>query len=302
VQIKNTLLEQWENKLSDQTPNYFLINVAQNELASIQQFFHENGLISQGLFPVIRGRIEKINDIAIDKLFPNPEQRDNALRRELNLSSTETLPISNQLIAGKWHDATGNDKLTVSIEQGVANRLGLKLSDTLEISIADKNIHAQITSIRSLEWDSFQPNFYLLFKPEALAEFLPTYMSSFYLKPGNSKIIVALLKNYPATTVLDLNALIRQIQSTLSQLVILLEYLFMFLLASSIFVMLASYLSSQDERNKTKKLMTILGANRRFITQCQNYELTGILLAILIMTGIGSSILNFILDYYFFNV
>ncbi|MBF0266478.1 MAG: hypothetical protein HQL46_14530 [Gammaproteobacteria bacterium] len=301
IQIKSTLIKQWENKLSDQTPNYFVINISETELSSMQDFFKKHHLISQGLFPVVRGRIEKINNEAIAVRYPDPEQRDNSLRRDLNLSWHKQLPASNRLISGQWHGKTDNNKLTVSIEQGVAKRLGLKLNDKLELSIADKMISAQITSIRSLEWDSFQPNFYLIFSPGDLNNFSPTYMSSFYLKQGNASIIVELLQNFPAATVLDLNSLIRQIQSTLNQLVILLQYLFVFLLASSLFVILSSLLSSHDERSKSKKLMTILGAKSSFISRCQSYEYMGIIIATLIMAGFGSIILNIILDYYFFN-
>ena len=83
---------------------------------------------------------------------------------ELNLTWLADLPAHNPLLAGSWPPKVGE----VSMDQGIAGRLKIKLGDTLTFSGDTQSFSAKVTSLRQVDWESLKPNFYFIFPPGAL--------------------------------------------------------------------------------------------------------------------------------------
>jgi putative ABC transport system permease protein len=215
------------------------------------------------------------------------EQDNNALHRDLNLTWSAELPEDNRIVAGNWMMAVTDAGIPVSVEAKLAERLGLKLGDELEFLIAGQALGAQITSLRSVEWDSFRPNFYMIFPPGTLDRFPGSAMTSFYLAPGQQPVLQRMVARFPAVTVLDVGALLGEVRRIFEQVTLAVEYILVFVLLASFAVLFAVLAASHDERIREGALLRALGAGRRQVRSghLAEFALLGLLAGLLAAAG-----------------
>ena len=173
--IRTDLISRWQTKLPDKAPNHFVINIQPYEVNGLKQVLLDNKITTENIYPMVRGRISQINDIPVMQALSEEAQQDPSLKRELNLSWTQQLQENNKITQGRWWTTDNKHQAVISIEQGLADRLGIQLFDRLSFQIADREITAQVISLRSVQWDSFQPNFFIQF-PEGVLETYPTQL------------------------------------------------------------------------------------------------------------------------------
>jgi putative ABC transport system permease protein len=186
---------------------------------------------------VVRGRLVKINDVAVQQIVSKDSQGERATHRDLSLTWTQQLPKDNKTVAGQWPVA---EKGKVSIEQKLAKSLQVKLGDKLTFTLGSQQIHAQVSHIRSVRWDTMKPNFYMVFSPETLTGFATTYITSFYLAVENKNLLNQLVKKFPAITILEVDTLLKQFKSILTQLTAAINYLLYFALLAGFTVLFAA--------------------------------------------------------------
>ncbi len=260
--IRTDLLDNWQERLPEGTPNYFLINIQSNEINSVSQFVKSNLNTDAVFYPMIRGRLVKIND---QDVIPDDYAEPKAQRlsaREFNLSWSDTLPPDNEIIAGEWWTDAKNDNV-FSVEEGIAETLGIRMNDILTYRVAGNDITGKVVNMRKLEWDSFNVNFFVIASPETLKDAPTTYITSFYL-PGDKRYLLAdLVRSFPSTTVIDVDAVLTQVRRIMYQVIDTIEYVFAFTLLSGIVVLLAALKGVQDERIRESALLFALGARHR---------------------------------------
>jgi putative ABC transport system permease protein len=259
--LRTTLIEDWQLQLPAETPNHFFLNVAPVEKDAVLDLMHTEGVESQFLFPMVRARLTHINGVE-----PTDEvkQRAEMLRREANLSWTETLNDDNKIIEGKWWDEWQEPGVYgISVEAQAAEELGVSLGDDLTFSVGGLMLDARVASIRTLKWDSMNPNFYFLMSPGALENFSPTYLTSVYLDPDNKLFINKLLEQFPTIVVIEMDRVIAQIQSIVSQVSAGIELMLWLVLLGGFMVMWAAVSATMDERKQETALLRALGSSRR---------------------------------------
>lgn len=279
--LRSELLANWSVQLPDDVPNHFAFNVIPAEKDQLSQFFTQQGIPELTLYPMVRGRLTKINGIDINaELFPEkdetpPNRSRNGVNRELNLSWSQVLPEDNKIVAGQWWSESNVDDgqtgvARVSVEEGLAERLGINLYDELEFDIAGQGLLAEVVSLRSVVWESFTPNFYMLFSEGALEAYPSTFITSFRLAQQDRQTLMALVKAFPSVTVLEVDALIEQLESILMQVTTLVELMLLFVLLAGLCVLLAIIQNNLGERLREGALMRALGASHRYL-QTINY-------------------------------
>lgn len=270
--VRTDLIEQWQNKLPANTPNHFIINIQSYELNGVRDFFTQNKLQSENFYPMSRGRIITLNNQDITEAISEQARNDESLRRELNLSWTDKLPENNKIIDGRWWQHQDTGQMLISVEEGLAKRLGIKLNDSLGFQIGDQKIDATVISIRSVQWDSFQPNFYVIFPPQTLEHLPASYITSFYMPLTEKHILNQLVKNFSGITVVEIDAIMRQVKQVLDQASLAVEYVMLFVIAASLIVLVASIYFNLDERMHSAIIMRTLGARNHFIRSSQIAE------------------------------
>lgn len=283
--LRTDLLASWQTQLPEDAPNQFAINILPHERAPMAEFLRAQGIHSAPVYPVVRGRMTAIDGVPVRTAVSKEEQDNNALHRELNLTWSAELPEGNRIITGTWFGASATAQ--VSVEEKLAQRLGIGIGDELEFLIAGETLNARVTSLRSVEWDSFRPNFYMIFPPGLLERFPSSAMTSFYLPPGEQGFLQQLLERFPAVTVLDVGALLAEVRRIFGQVTLAVEYILMFVLLASFTVLFAVLAASHDERIQEGALLRALGASRRQVRSghIAEFALLGLLAGVLAAFG-----------------
>ncbi len=285
--IRTDLFDRWQAQLPDDAPNHFVINIQTYETEKVNAFFRQNSIENEGLYPMVRGRITHINNVSINDANTDKSKLDESLKRELNLSWGQTIQKNNKLIKGDWWKESDTGKPYISVEQGLARRLAVDIGDELTFSIADRSINATIRSIRSVQWESFQPNFYIIFPQKTIEQFPVTYISSFYIDAEKNKILNQLVKQFPTLTVLEIDEIMQQVRSIMQQVSMAIEYVMLFVLLAGTMVLIASMQSSMDHRNHNAVIMRTLGASSAYLRRAlfSEFTLLGLFAGILAVTG-----------------
>jgi putative ABC transport system permease protein len=266
--VRNDLLQDWQKNLPQDSANYFAMNIQGYQIDRYQQDLENAGFTVSTAFPMVPGRLTVINDIAVKD--DAEYSQDRALQRDLVLSGGKELPIGNIITEGRWF--TQDSIAEVSIAEGLAQRLKLKLGDQLIFDIGGQEVSASIASVRKVDWGSMKPNFYILFSGDVLEQLPLNYLTSFYVPVENSKQLTPIIRTYPGITLLDMSQVLIQVQNLLGQVTLAVEYLLILVLLAGILVLLAALHSSLDDRLQQGAVLRTLGAKRQQLQLMQWYE------------------------------
>lgn len=273
--VRNDVLNAWRKSLPPDAPNQFLVNISPDRANELKQFFVDHGIKQPELVPMMRARLVKINDTLSQDLKPKNDQGRGFLDREANLSWSRDLPEGNKLIVGDWwHDNDDQSVAKVSVEKTIAQSFGLKLGDTMTYDVGGQEITAVVSSIREVRWDSFKPNFFVMFSPGVLDKVIGTYISSVHIDPSQHSIMSAFYKQFPEISAIDIDALILQIRNVMDSATLAIQYVFLFSLLAGIAVLLAAIQATRDERRYESAMLRTLGASRRVVLQGVAAEFT----------------------------
>jgi putative ABC transport system permease protein len=269
---RNDLIDGWRKSTPPDAPNQFVIDIQPDQRAGVLDLMKQQGYPDLSLAPMVRGRL-----IAIAGRKVNPDDyKDNETQRlvdrEFNLSYTTVLAPDNRVVSGKWF---GDDRAPqISLEQGMAKRLHVKVGDQMRFDVAGQLIDAPVTSIRTLDWGTFRVNFFAVLPPPALADFPATFITAFRLPTGaaGQATIDALVHRYPNLTVIDTGQIIAQMQRILDQVIGAVQFLFIFTLAAGVLVLYAALAGTRDERTREAALLRALGASQAQIRAVQVTE------------------------------
>lgn len=280
------LVERWRNQLPADTPNQFVINIQPWEVQAVGDFLQQQS-VDHTLYPMIRGRVTGINNTSPEQALSAQQMEHNALHRELNLSWSAERPPHNPLLQGQWW-TTPPPQPEISLEQEFAETLGLGLGDQMTFELAGQQISATISSIRKVEWRSFKPNFYVIFSPGALENYPQTYITSFRLESTDSGISRALLKQFPALTLIDVGQWIEQANNLINQLIQASTIVLGLTLGAGILLVQLLLHQELEQRRHENALLQVLGS-----TPAQTLRLDLLEFALLgLLSGLMAALLS----------
>lgn len=288
VQVRGDLLITWQDQLPEDTPNYFAINIQPGERDAFEQAVAPRVDTQSTLYPMVRGRITEINGQAPRDAVPADARGDNSLRRELNLTWQSELPEGNQVVAGQWFtpasepegwmsevDATpssDSETVPISVEDGLAERLGLGLGDEITFAVGSDSITTRIESLRSLNWDSFNPNFFVIFPPGVLESFGHSFITAFHLPDEEQGLVRELVSDFPGVSLLNVDAILGQVRDVLTQVTRAVELVLILVLLAGVSVLYAALTASRPVRAHESGLLRVFGAGNRMISRVQGAE------------------------------
>ncbi|EXF45781.1 permease [Pseudomonas sp. BAY1663] len=301
--LRGELLDTWQDQLPDDAPNHFVLNVLPAEKDAFAERIAALSDHAAPLYPVVPGRLVAINGEPVRQLVSKDSQGERAIRRDLSLTWAAELPKDNRLAAGQWWNARGQTELPgVSVEAELAESLGLKLGDQLRFSVGGLDREALVSSLREVNWDSFQPNFYMIFEPGTLQDMPATYMTSFHLPPGKDRELVELARAFPSVTLLQVEALLAQLRSILAQVSLAVEYVLLFVLAAGLAVLFAGLQATLDERIRQGALLRALGAERLLLLKARRAEFGLLGAASGLLAALGCELVSALLYHYAFDL
>ncbi len=302
--VRTDILSEWRRTLPADAPNYFLINIEPEKWPAIRQFFLEEVGKAPDFLPFLRGKVVRINDRPITEFKLESARGQNFLRQETNLTWTHELPESNKIEAGTWWGEDYDGAIQVSLDGRLARSLGVGVGDTISFNVGGEEFDAPITSLRSIEWDSMAPNFYVMLSPGAVRDLPQTYIASTFIAREQRMMLNRFVREFPSVTVFDLEVILTQVRMVIDRASLAVQYVFLFTLLAGVMVLLAAIQATHDERRFESALLHTLGARRSKILQGIAVEFTVLgslagVLAALGATGVGYVLASqvFNLDY-----
>jgi putative ABC transport system permease protein len=302
VLLRTDLVDSWRQATPKDAPNRFVINVQPEQAQAFRDRLRSGGVSRYDWFPMIRGRLTAVNDAPV-KVDDYPDERARRLvDREFNLSHAADLPAHNLVVAGRW---IRDERDAVSVEEGLAQTLGLKLGDTLHFDVGGTPAQGRITSLRKVDWSSMRVNFFVMFPSAAMADVPLSYIAAFRAPEGPGGAAAfdnALVRDFPNITAIDVSASIAQIQRVLDQVIQAIEFLFGFTLAAGLVVLFAAVTATREARSREFAVMRALGASGKLLAQVQRAELLGVgalagVLASLAAMAVGWALARYVFEF-----
>ncbi|PIM82567.1 putative ABC transporter permease subunit YbbP [Raoultella planticola] len=274
--LRGDLLDRWQQQLPPESPNYFLINIAPEQVAAVKTFLAGHHVTATEFYPIVRARLTQINGQAAEN------NKDEALNRELNLTWRSERPDHNPLVAGSWPPKAGE----VSIEEGLAQRLGVKPGDSVTFTGDTQDFSAKVSSVRKVDWESLRPNFFFIFPPGALDGQPQSWLTSFRWDNGNT-LLTQLNREFPTVSLLDIGAILRQVGQVLTQVSRALEVMVVLVTACGILLLLAQVQVGMRQRYQELVVWRTLGAGKSLLrtTLWAEFALLGVVSGVVAAIG-----------------
>ncbi len=300
-QVKDQLLQDWEMQLPDEKPNYFLVNIPTQQAKPLTEFLKQNQIPTSTAYALVRTRLIAINQQDIKTINFSSERAENLINHVFNMSFSDDVPADNLIIDGQWFADQG-DPQGFSVEKGMAEALDLTLGDRLRFSIEGAEFEANVTSIRSVVWENFQPNFYILAPPYMLESKPQTWLLSAFINQQQRSILKPLLQKFPTITLMDISELMGRIKGIIKRASMALQFFFAFAAFSAIIVLLSALNTTNKLREIEIALLQALGANKKQKLSSQIFEF--VLMGALVggFAALFSSLTGWIVGNLFFNL
>jgi len=289
--VRTDLLEGWQDTLDENAPNNFLINIQPQERASIAGIFQTAGVAAPAFVPMVRARMQTINDEDV-KTREYPDERGKWMaNREQNLTWSAGLSASNEIVKGEWWTADYAGEALVSLEEEAAAELGVDIGDKMQFIVAGQEISLTVSSLRTINWNSFQPNFFMVLSPGALDGYPSTFVASLNIEDRQKDVLLNLVRKHPTVSVIDINTILEQVKSIIDKATLAVQAVFIFTLAAGIAVLFAAVQSTIDERRFESAMLRALGVRRRTVLAGVLTEFAALGFAAGLLASAGASIL-----------
>ena len=287
IAVRQELFAQWNNQLPPETPNHFAINIQPPQAEPFAAALQRLDIDYDAIYPLVRGRLIELNGEPIRQAISKEADDHNALRRELNLTWSEEVPEGNEVLSGHWWQGTPQRNNVISVESQLAGQLGIEIGDRLGFLIGGERFAAEVVNLRSVEWESFRPNFYIIFPPGMLEDYPATYMTSFHLPDEQRRLLPELLREFPSVTLLDVDYVLAEVRRLFDQGSRAITAILVLILASGAVLMVATVIASAGQRLQQNALLRAMGASSRSLRRAQFAEFLslGFLAGLLAWTG-----------------
>lgn len=299
--VRTDLMSTWQQSIPAEAPNQFVVNIQPDQREGVTQAFKQQALTPPELSPMIRARLTAINGQPVQPEQYQDEHARRLTEREFNVSWRQQPPAWNQITAGQWW-APNTNTPQFSIEEGIAQTLNINMGDTLTFDIAGTPFQAPVTSLRKVNWDSFQVNFFVI-APESWIKDQPaSYITSFYLPPGKNSAIDHIIARYPNLTFIDVSIILNEVRSMIEKMSAAIEAMFLLSLLAGILVLWTSLTSTRDERLYDAALMRTLGASHQQLRAIMLTELIWLGGLAGLLAGTGAMLLGSMATVKLFNL
>lgn len=271
--IRGDLLATWQGSMPADAPNRFIINIQPEQREALASELRKQG-IEADLLPMVRARLVRIGGQTVSPAsYPEDERAQRLIEREFNLSWRSDLPDGNRVVVGQWFGSDESGQALASVEEGLAKTLGIRMGDELAFVVAGVEKTLRVSSLRKLSWDSMRVNFFVLAPPGVIEDAPASYITSFHLPSEGAAAMADLVKRFPNLTLIDVDAVVRQLQSVIGQVARAIQFVFVFALLAGGIVLYSAMLTAFDERRYELAVMRALGAQRQQLVQAMRVEL-----------------------------
>ena len=300
--VRSDLLNNWQRSLPEDAPNYFIINVQPDQVEGISEYFNERGVSNTKLYPMVRARLMEINGKAVRTSDYDSERAKHMITREFNLSWAEHMQADNTLVEGSWWSRDDFGKPMLSLESKLAKTLRLEMNDVLGFDINGTVIGFTITSLRSVDWDTFNINFFTVVPPGVLEGQPANWVTSVYLDAEHRQQLGKLVRLFPNITLIDVDTIMQRVRGIMDRVSLAIEFIFLFTILAGLAVLYAAIQANQDERRYENAVLRTLGARKKTLVLGLFAEFTTLGALSGLLAGISATALAWLLSEIIFKI
>jgi len=300
--VRSDLLNNWQRSLPEDAPNYFIINVQPDQVEGISEYFNERGVSNTKLYPMVRARLMEINGKTVRTSDYDSERAKHMITREFNLSWAEHMQADNTLVEGSWWSRDDFGKPMLSLESKLAKTLRLEMNDVLGFDINGTVIEFTITSLRSVDWDTFNINFFTVVPPGVLEDQPANWVTSVYLDAEQRQQLGELVRLFPNITLIDVDILMQRVRGIMDRVSLAIEFIFLFTILAGLAVLYAAIQANQDERRYENAVLRTLGARKKTLVLGLFAEFTTLGALSGLLAGISATTLAWLLSEIIFKI
>lgn len=265
-----SLVGELRSRIPARAPNYFVLDLPKDDLAGLTQLV--SGLVPGAdveSAPMLRGRIVKLNGAAPEDMKVPPEAQW-VLAGDRGLSYAAAVPSGSKVVAGEWWPEGYDGPPLVSFERQLAQKLGLKLGDTVTVNVLGRNLAARISNLRELSWDSLAINFVMIFSPNALQAAPHNLLATIALPrtvslQTEAEVARALGKAYPAVTAVRVKDALNAFTAIFVKIMTAVQIAGGITLVAGALVLAGALATAQRRRILEAVILKTLGATQRRI-------------------------------------
>lgn len=306
--IQAELSMEQESKL----PSLFLFDIQDEQVSKLRNFFKDSDTDLLALSPFIRARIKKINDeeVVVDnsETLTREQEREQRFRnRGTNLSYRDELTSSETLIEGKpfpgGYDESKQESPYLSIETRYAERMGIKLGDTLTFDVLGIPVVAKVWNVRKVRWTSFLPNFFIQFQSGVLDNAPKTWLAAVPKVSPEKKdeLQNKLYDNFPNVSAVDISRVVKKILDVMSQMAWALKAMSVLCLIVGIFVLFSLANHQMEGRKSDIVLLKVIGLKESSLLKIVMFEFLGIGFLASVFGALFGMLVSFIVSHLFFD-
>jgi putative ABC transport system permease protein len=285
--IDANLRRQIEQQIPGTTPSFFFLDVRAADASSFQDYLKAHA--PQGSVetaPLLRGRIVKVGD----RRAEDAHAKDNAawvLEGDRGITFASKVPDGSSVVEGTWWPADYLGPPLVSLDEEIADGLGLHVGDALAVNVLGREIMARIANLRRVNWRTLGINFVLVFSPNTFAGAPYTTLVTLAFPPGNSSaeenaILRSTARDYPAITSIKVKDVLDAVSNIMSQLAVAIRAASSVALIAAILVLAGAIAAGQRARAYDAVVLKTLGTTRRRLLAAMlvEYALLGAIAAL----------------------
>ena len=299
--VRSDLLDNWQRSLPPDAPNYFIVNVQSDQVLAITDYFKNIGVNNTTLYPMVRARLVEINGLKVSSEDYESARAKRFITREFNLSWAEQMQPDNEVVAGSWWQAEDVGKPLISFEEQLAQTLKISVNDTVSFDINGSLTDFTISSLRSVEWDSFNVNFFTIVPPGVLDDRSANWITSVYLDKEQRQQLGKLVHQFPNITLIDIETIMQRVRGIIDRVSLAVEFIFLFTLLAGLAVLYAAIQSNQDERRFESAVLRTLGASKKILMHGLLAEFTMLGALSGLLAGIAATALAWLLAVFVFK-
>jgi putative ABC transport system permease protein len=269
--IQSMLLNEVHERTGVGEPNLVLFDVQNDQRQSVGDLFRSFNVPTRAEVPIVTMRLTAIKNRPVQEIRNDPKVRiaDWALRREYRSTYRSRLGQAERIINGTWQGRVdpGTQPVPVSLEKGIAESLRVGIGDSLQFDVQGVSLPTRVASIREVEWERLEPNFFMVF-PEGVLESAPQFfavVARAETGPGSANLQRAIVERFPNVSVIDLNLVLNTLESILGKVSAAIRFVALFTILTGIAVLASAVLSSRSQRVRESILLRTLGAPRHQI-------------------------------------
>lgn len=276
-------------------PNFFFIDTPKSQVQAFDEFLRAQAPGAKiEHVPMMRGRIVEVKGVPVEKIAVADDAKW-ALEGDRGVTFSTGLPANSELVTGEWWPADYNGPPLVSLEQRIAEGLGLTLGDEIKVNVLGRETVAKVASLRKVDWRSYGINFVMVFSPNTFAG--APYMELFTIAYGapsvtardalDAKLAREAAKRFPMIVSVRVKEALAAIDKIAGQLALAARAAAGLAIVTAILALASAVASGQRARIHDAVVLKTLGATRRWLAVAYGLEfgLVGVVASVIALAA-----------------